>query len=140
MLITFLPYTVSRDRTVGGVTRTDLYLLMLTVLADGDLPRERAGDFAFLWLRDGDRRHPGEAAAVFLSRLPLTPLVILQRVSPPVGDRGVRLQPPLPAERADPNLGEPDLLQTPHPQSHHAGPAHVLHRECLLLHLLPASW
>lgn len=38
---------------------------MATVLADGDLPRERARDFAFLRLCDGDRRHPGEAAAVF---------------------------------------------------------------------------
>lgn len=37
---------------------------MLTVLADGVLPREHAGDFTFLWLCDGDWRHPGEAAAV----------------------------------------------------------------------------
>lgn len=39
---------------------------MATVLADGDLPRERARDFTLLWLRDGDRRHPGEAAAAAL--------------------------------------------------------------------------
>lgn len=58
---------------------------------------------------------------------------------PVVGDRVVRLQPSVPAERADPDLGAPDLLQTPHPQSHHAGAPHVLHRHHLFLHLLPAG-
>lgn len=74
----------------------------------------------------------------FVSAL-LILLVVIQRVSAPGHHRGVRLRPSFPAERADPNLGEPDLLQTPHPQSHHAGSAHVLHCERLLLHLPPAS-
>lgn len=54
-----------------------------------------------------------------------------------VGDRGVRLQPPLPVERADSDLREPNRLQTSHPQSHHAGSPHVLPRQHLLLHPLP---
>lgn len=70
---------------------------------------------------------------------PLLWLALIQRVPAPGRHRGVRLQPSFPAERADPDLGEPDLLQTPHPQSHHAGSAHVLHCQRLLLHLLPAS-
>ena len=45
-----------------------------------------------------------------------------------VGDRVVRLQPALPAERTDPDLGEPDLLQAPHPEGHHEGAPHVLPR------------
>lgn len=65
--------------------------------------------------------------------------VIILYVVSPVGDRVVRLQPSLPAEWTDPDLREPDLLQTPHPQSHHAGSPHVLLRQHLLLHLLPAG-
>lgn len=110
---------------------------MVTVLADGNLPRERARDFTFLWLCDGDWRHPGEAAAVCFSLLKSP--VVIWGVCAPGRDRGVRLQPSFPAERADPSLREPDLLQTPHPQGHHAGSAHVLYCERLLLHLLPAG-
>lgn len=66
-------------------------------------------------------------------------LVVSHPACPSPGrHRGVRLQPSFPAERADPNLGEPDLVQTPHPQGHRAGSAHVLHCQPLLLHLLPA--
>ncbi len=57
----------------------------------------------------------------------------------PVCDCVVRLQPSLPAERADPDLREPKLLQEPHSQSHHAGSPHVLLGQHLLRHLLPAG-
>lgn len=113
---------------------------MSAVLADGDLPRERPGDSAVLRLRDGDRRHSGST----VRKRSAVKTQVLLRVSssllfPAVGDRAVRLQPALPPERADPGLGGPDLLQAPHPQSHHESSHHVLLCQHLLLHLLPAG-
>lgn len=114
------------------------------VLPDGHLPGERPRDFALLRLRDGDRPHPGCSSVSTLSSFANTFLflyftrLMICPVSA-VGDRAVRLQPSLPAQRADPGVREPDLLQAAHPQSHHAGSAHVLHRQHLLLHLLPAG-
>lgn len=114
------------------------------VLPDGHLPGERPRDFALLRLRDGDRPHPGgrRRNVVLLRKNTFLLLCFTRLVICPVsavGDRAVRLQPSLPAQRADPGVREPDLLQAAHPQSHHAGSAHVLHRQHLLLHLLPAG-
>lgn len=64
----------------------------------------------------------------------------MSRRSLPVGDCVVRLQPAHPAERTGPELREPDRLQIPHPQSHHAGSAHVLPSLHLLFHHLIAGW
>lgn len=63
MLITFLPYTVSRS--VADIRWSRLPLnappcLPLAVLADGHLPRAHPGHPALLRLRDGHRHHPGQ--------------------------------------------------------------------------------
>lgn len=139
MLITFLPYTVSRSSTkfkkiCPTLTFNPLwrqFSLMAT------FPENVLGILLFCGCVMVIGVIQVRRRLSFVSSLP-TWLLIIRRLSPPVGDRGLRLQPSLPAERADPDLGEPDLLQTPHPQSHHAGSAHVLHRQRLLLHLLPA--
>lgn len=141
MLITFLPYTVSRCYNKNKSVKLSCW--PLTPSGDSSRwwrpsPRTCSG-FCFsvvVWWWSVSSRWGGSS---FLVSSPLILLMLTQRVCAPGRHRGVRLQPSFPAQRADPDLGEPDLLQAPHPQSHHAGSAHLLHRQRLLLCLLPAS-
>lgn len=147
MLITFLPYTVSDSGTPHLLRTYHKLNKICPVLTFNPLWRQFSLMATFPENVLGILLFCGCVMVIGVIQVrrrlsvassPPSWLLITRRLSPPVGDRGVRLQPPLPAERADPDLGEPDLLQTPHPQGHHAGSAHVLHRQRLLLHLLPA--